>query len=357
MIGTLSSAPWAFDSHPLGWLALALVGVLYGLAIYGARRAGAVGASPTNRQRWFLTAALLTLAIALTWPVADLAAHSSLSALVVQRLLLTLAVAPLLLLATPAPVLSWLTRPPILDDALEFLTKPVVAVITFTAIVVGTLLTPAVAAQSSSAAVRAATDALLIFAGFVLWGPVLRHIPGASRTVAIGTAAYLFVQSVVPGFPALVFIFSKHPIYPAFAGSHSAIGLSPLNDQQLAGILAKLATIPVLWTVAWVVLTRAHKAEHGGTDDSPLTWADVERRLQRAERQEKRAMRSRFRPVNRSHPLRPLAGSSPTAPEATSPTSNPRPGPDDAPNRNKENEGQHRDEPPPPDESSHQAPM
>lgn len=308
MIGSADTAPWAFDAHLVAWAAVALVAACYVFAVSSARKHGVVGSAPNRKQRLCFAGALVSLAIALTWPVADLAAHWSLAALLVQRLILLLAVSPLLLLATPAPVLARLTRPALVDDALAFFTRPVVAVVTFTVIAVGTLLVPVVAAQASSAAVRAGVDALLLFGGFVLWGPVLRHIPGATRTAAIGIAAYLFVQSVVPGFPALIYIFSKHSIYPAFAQSHLAIGLSPLNDQQVAGVIAKLATIPVLWTVAWVVLTRAHRAEETG-DEEPLTWLDVERSLQRAERRDRRQSkaRHRFRPVNRSHPLRPLS--------------------------------------------------
>ena len=50
--------------------------------------------------------------MALTWPLADLAAHWSLTALVTQRLILVLVVAPLLLLGLPYDVIQWLTRPP-----------------------------------------------------------------------------------------------------------------------------------------------------------------------------------------------------------------------------------------------------
>ena len=49
--------------------------------------------------------------VALTWPLADLAAHWSLTALVTQRLILLMAVAPLLLLGLPYDVVQWLTRP------------------------------------------------------------------------------------------------------------------------------------------------------------------------------------------------------------------------------------------------------
>jgi cytochrome c oxidase assembly factor CtaG len=279
--------PYAFHLHLVAWIVVVAVGVVYVMAVRWVSRTSLPGTTPTSRQWWCLAGGLVTLAVALTWPVADLAAHWSLTALLVQRLLLILAAAPLLLLALPAPLIAALTRPAPVDRALEVLTRPVVAVVVFTVIAVGTLLIPVVAAQTSSGIVRAVVDAVLLFGGVVLWGPVLRHIPGASRPTAVGLAAYLFVQSVVPGFPSVIYVFARHPLYPAFAHAHAAIGLSAVADQQVAGVVAKVATLPVLWTVAYVALTRAARQDAIGSDNAVLTWAEVERQLQRAERREK----------------------------------------------------------------------
>ena len=65
--------------------------------------------------------------------------------------------------------------------------------------------------------------------------------------------------------------------------------MTPLLDQQLAGFLAKLTTIAVLWTVAFVIMTRAEAAENAGEDDEPLLWSDVEREIERADRRERRS--------------------------------------------------------------------
>lgn len=281
----MTGGPWAFHSHAAAWSALAVLGALFVLAGRPARR--------TRRQRWQLTGGLLALALSLTWPLADLAARWSLTALLVQRLLLTLVVAPLLLLSLPLPLLARLTRPAPIDALVDLFSRPPVAVLTFSAVVIGTLVTPAVQAQASSDAWRGVFDALLLFAGVVLWVPVIGHLPGARRTSPVGRAAYLVVQSVLPNFPAVVFIFARHPLYAAFAHAHRAIGLSAVVDQQLAGIVAKVGTLPVLWTAAYRALARAQRAEERGMDDEPLYWADVERALERNARAERRLGRSR----------------------------------------------------------------
>ncbi len=292
------TAPWAFHPHPAAWAAVALMGLLYVALVRRplARRRSGTGApaavTVTSRQWWQLAGALLALAVALTWPVADLAAHWSLTALLFQRMLLLLVAAPLLLLAVPVPVLARLTRPAGVDALVEFLSRPPVAVVVFSVVVVGTLAVPAVSAQASSVGWRGFFDALLLFAGIVLWVPALGRVPGARRTSPVGRAVYLVVQSVLPNFPAIVFIFSRHVLYAAFLHAHRAIGLAALNDQQLAGIVAKVGTLPVLWTAAWRALARAERAERRGVEE-PLTWAEVERALEREERAERRSGRAR----------------------------------------------------------------
>lgn len=275
----MTRSPWAFQLHLVTWVVLAAAVAGYALVVRHP--------APGRRQRWAFAGALLSAAVMLSWPVADIAARWSLTALVVQRLVLTLVVAPLVLQSLPVEVLARLTRPRLVDGAVDVLTRPPVAVATFFVIVVGTLAVPAVHAQTTSTALRGLFDALLLAAGIVLWMPALGRVPGTRPLSGAARAGYLVVQSVLPNFPAVIFVFARHPLYPVFAHAHAAIGLSPLNDQQLAGVVAKVGTLPVLWTCAWLALSRAQRADELGLDDPPLTWAEVERELERAERSER----------------------------------------------------------------------
>jgi putative membrane protein len=285
--------PWGFHLHLAAWAGLvALVLVASGVVRHVTGRVGGVsGSRPSRRQRGWFIGAVVALALAVTWPLGDLATHWSLTALVVQRLLLTLAVAPLLLLATPSAVSAALTRPAPVDAALSFVTRPVVAVVGFSAIVLSTLLPPCVAAESTSSLWRVVIDTTLLAGGVVLWAPVMRHLPGVHRTGEVGVAAYLFVQSIVPTFLAVIYVFSHHPFYGAFAHVHRAFPVSALVDQQVAGVVAKVGTLPVLWSAAWAALARGQRADSTERDLTPLTWADVERQLERAARAERLAAR------------------------------------------------------------------
>ncbi len=277
---TTSGSPWALRLHPGAWVVVLAAGVLYAWTI---RRPGY---SVTRGQAAAFVGSLVAALVALTWPLADLAATRSLTALVLQRLLLLLAVPPLALIGLPDQALARLTRPAAVDTVVQRASQPVVAIAVVTVIAVGTLTTGAVDAQATSWAARATLDLVLVVAGLVLWLPVLGRVPGIDRPSALGRGGYLIVQSIVPSFLAVVWIFARHPLYPAYAHPGTVAGLSPLLDQQIAGFTAKLGTIFVLWTVAFVIINRSERREEA--DAEPLTWADVERRLQRAERQRRR---------------------------------------------------------------------
>ncbi len=284
-----TAGPYAWDPHLLAWSVL-VISVL--AVVLGHRRLVRHGDRPivwTRHQIGLFSGACVTAAVALTWPMADVAAHWSLASLVAQRLLLVLAVAPMLLLGLPYDVLQWLTRPPLVDAVLVRLQRPAVAIIAVTVLLVGSMTPRLVAAQASSLVIRGVIDAVVVVAGLTLWLPVLGRIPGILRLRPVVRFGYLVAQAVVPAFLSFIFIFSTRPIYPVYAHSHLAIGLRPLNDQQIAGFLSKVSMLLVLLIVGAVVLARAPVADDELGPADPLVWADVERQFERADRRKARA--------------------------------------------------------------------
>jgi cytochrome c oxidase assembly factor CtaG len=278
---TAAADPFGWHLH-LVWL-LALPALVGGY-LWVTRRPG-WGA--TRRQKFLFVTGVIVLAAAVTWPLGDLAAHWLLMALVLQRLLLTLAVPPLLVTGTPRPVLASLTRPAPADAILRVAVRPIPAVLIVTVVAVGTLTTGAVSLAAHSDIARFAIELVVLASGLVLWAPVLSELPGTPGLSPLARGGYLIVQSIVPSFLSIVWIFARHNLYPSFTHREKVVGLSPLLDQQLAGFMAKLSTIAVLWTAAFVIMTRAETADARG-DDEELLWTDVEREIQRADRRQRR---------------------------------------------------------------------
>jgi cytochrome c oxidase assembly factor CtaG len=274
--------------HPLDWhlsIFWAVAGPALFLAYLRATRAPEL--RPTARQLSCFALGTLALLAAVMWPLGPLAAHWSLLALVVQRLLLMLAVPPLLVAGTPRPLLTSFTRPAPVDAVLRVAVRPVPAIIIVTVVAVGTLTTGAVSLATSSDSARVLFQLIVLLAGFILWAPVLAQLPGTSHLSALASGGYLIVQSIVPSFLCIVWIFARRPLYPAYGHHHTVAGLSPLLDQQLAGFLAKVSTIAVLWTVAFVIIKRAKVIDGAEEDAEPLIWSDVEREIERADRRDR----------------------------------------------------------------------
>ena len=192
---------------------------------------------------------------------------------------------------TPRPIIVRLTRPVAVDTVLRLVVKPVPAVGIVTVVAVGTLTTGLVSLAAGSEVARVVIQIVVLSSGFVLWAPVLTELPGRHPLSAMGRAGYLIVQSIVPSFLSVVWIFARRPLYASYDHHVRVLGMSPVLDQQLAGFLAKLSTIAVLWTVAFTLLTRSQVTAGTDEDPEPLIWSDVEREIERADRAEQRARR------------------------------------------------------------------
>jgi cytochrome c oxidase assembly factor CtaG len=284
--------PYEWEWHLVTWVFLLL---LVASVVLGHRHLVRSGTQPVQWARaevMNFAGACAAATVALTWPLADLAARWSLTALVVQRLILVLAVAPLLLMGLPYHLLERLSRPALVDATVKRLQRPSTAIIVVTVLTVVPMIPPLVQAQSSSAAVRAVLCLAMVVAGLVLWIPVLGRIPAVPRLSPMGRFGYLAAQAVVPAFLSFVLILAPHPLYNVYADSHAAIHLRQLNDQQIAGFVSKLTMLIVLLTVGGIGLIKspAHDAETGL--DERLLWADVQRQFERADRQSRRQGRA-----------------------------------------------------------------
>lgn len=279
--------PWA--GHPLAWAVVVVGAGAYALAL---RRLGPAHAPiegvVTRKQAAAFAGGMVALWLALGWPIADLSRNVSAIAHVVQQLLLVLAVPPLVLLGLPRWLLARATRSARVEAAVRVATHPALAIVVFNATMIAAWLPPIVAAEARWGGVGDAVHLLELIAGFVMWAPATRLVPGTRPLSAAARIGYLFAQSVVFNFPALILIFARHPIYAVYAAHvHAVFGIGGRADQQVAGAVAKIVGFGVLITTVGIILNRGWRAEEAGADPDPLLWEDVERELRRLERRSK----------------------------------------------------------------------
>ncbi len=291
--------PYEWEFHLATWLGLFLVVAVVVVAHRHLLRTGEHPIRWARHEVGVFVGACISSLVALTWPLADLAAHWSLTALVLQRLILLLAVTPMLLLGLPYDVVERITRPAAVDALLRRCRRPATAIILVTVLTVGSMVPPVVHVQSSSAVLRGVLALATVAAGLILWIPAVGRIPGLPRLRPMLRFGYLAAQAVVPAFLSFVLILAPHPLYASFARSHAAIDLRPLNDQQIAGFVSKLTMLIVLLTVASLGLVKTKPSDEEASLDEGLVWADVQREFERADRRQAHELRA----GTTSHPM------------------------------------------------------
>jgi putative membrane protein len=222
--------PYAWGLHAEATAAIALLVLAYGYAL---RRRPA----PRARVACFALAAVLLLATAVT-PLDALSYHL-LCAHLLQNVVLAEWAPALLVLGIPPTLAADLAR----VDALRLLTRPVVALPIWLATYSIWHLPAAYDAALERDWLLHLEHASYLAAGCLLWWSVLQdepwHVPSALR------AGYLFAAFLLGSPLGLLLALLPEPVYDYYADGGGLWGLSPLSDQQLAGLTmsAEQATV------------------------------------------------------------------------------------------------------------------
>jgi putative membrane protein len=114
-----------------------------------------------------------------------------------------------------------------------------------------------------------------------MWMPVLSPIVEIPRLRFSAQMLYLFAQSIVPTVPASFLTFGDTPIYRFYAVAAPMIGVDPVTDQRIAGLVMKLIGGFILWGFIAAVFFKWHAQDQLTGSDEPV-WQDVERQVMEA---------------------------------------------------------------------------
>ncbi|HUX86085.1 MAG TPA: cytochrome c oxidase assembly protein [Chloroflexota bacterium] len=189
---------------------------------------------------------VVLLIVALISPLDTLSA-TLFSAHMLQHMLLLYMVPPLLLVGLPAWALRPALRWPVVKRTLRFLTGPVPAIIIFNAVIVLWHMPFFWDAALVDPTVHGLEHICFLGAGLIAWWPIFSPLPEVPRLSYPAQMLYLFIQSLVPAIVGAFMTFSSIVIYPVYAETPKLWGMSPLVDQQIAGLLMKLLGTLFLW--------------------------------------------------------------------------------------------------------------
>jgi putative membrane protein len=245
---------WTWVPYPGVWVFIAA------LAVYLVRR-NAGGTTGTRRAA--LAAGLVVLWLALDWPLGALGSGYLASVHMLQFLLVAQIAPPLLLRGlSPAAFLA-LRQHRALWRVVEFVTRPVPALLFYSAIVVATHLPPITDALMTSQLGSFAIDLAWLLGGLVLWWPVVAPLPERPRFVHPLKIGYLMLgimfSPVNIGLSAFL-VYSPLPLYRTFELAPPLPGVASHDDQQVAGLLMSVGSSFIAMAAVSVLFFRWAKA-------------------------------------------------------------------------------------------------
>ena len=242
----------AWSRNPLIWAGLVGAALVYhrGCTAISRRR------RQTDRSRHILFGlGLLSVAIALVSPL-DALSSALASAHMVQHLMLTVVAAPLLAASAPVTFLLRGLPMPVRQSARRMRRSPLarsasllgrnaaVMAAVHTVVVWFWHVGSAYDAAVDSEAIHAIEHATLLATALALWSAIL-HIGGTIKTAGGAGILVLFGLSMQSAILGALLTFAPRPWYSSYTQTTAAWGLTPLADQQIAGV--------IMWVPAGVV--------------------------------------------------------------------------------------------------------
>ena len=179
---------------------------------------------------------------------------------------------PLLFFFLPRPALASVARTRWVRSALDFVTKPVVT-FGLWCLVYAVWHVPSLYDYTLTHQLTHDLEhATFVLVGFLVWYQLID--PAGHGMRVSGRLAFIVALFAAGQILAMVLIFSLEPLYPVYAAQpERLLGLSPLTDQRLAGIVMMLDQVVMLGTLAAVLLLSADRERRGSPDEKPSLTA------------------------------------------------------------------------------------
>lgn len=210
------------------------------------RKAGAGRGVP----RWRVAAfcgGMLALALALIWPL-DALSSAALSAHMAQHVMLTTVAAPLLAASAPIVTALWAFSPrwrralgaaarrAVVRRGRGALTLPLVAWAFYAAMLWGWHMPKPYQAAVEDELLHTLEHLGFLLGALLLWWTV--WLSARDRVLGQGSGIFLlFTTGMQEGLLGALFTFSGSTLYPIYDRAPGLLGITPLEDQQLAGVL------------------------------------------------------------------------------------------------------------------------
>jgi putative membrane protein len=241
---------------------LVLIGTVYWM-LTGALRSLFSEASPVHvGQRFLFFSGLFILFFALGSPLHVMGHDFLFSAHMLEQALVYMAAPPLLLLGTP----GWLVRPLFrlkLKRVSAVITNPFVAVLSFNGIFSLYHLPVVFDAVNGSAALHTFIHLILMVTSISMWWMIFSPLPVEGQLTHLKKMGYVILNGLVLYPACAAIIFAGVPLYATYREAALLVSfLTPLNDQQLGGVIMKLVQEGIFIVTLGVIFYSWYRKEN-----------------------------------------------------------------------------------------------
>lgn len=203
-------------------------------------------------------------------PLAFYGHHYSFSLHMVQQSIQYFIMAPLLLFGLPDHLIHTVLRHRLWGRIINFFTRPLLAVVLFNMLFSLYHVPLIFDAVSNNAFIHFVFHALLQLSAFGMWWPIFAPETGRKPLSYMMKIGYMFANGVLLTPACALIIFADHLLYKSYQNTLPFLNLfTPLEDQQLGGVLMKLIQEIVYGTVIGMIFYKWYRAENPPEPDQP----------------------------------------------------------------------------------------
>jgi putative membrane protein len=230
----------------------------------------------SGKTKGLFLLALLIYYFALGSPLA-LMAHELFSMHMLQMSLLYFVLPPLLLLGIPAYMWRPLLHLPLLHALGRFFTRPVFTLFFFNGVISLYHIPIVFDTIMRNHPLHYISHAILLFAAFCTWWPIACPVPEYDRVPSLHKLALIFGNGVLLTPACAMITFTDVILFKTYATMSPLIPvMSPLEDQQLGGVIMKIVQEIVYITAIGIVFLQWIRRERVQDTKELLAWNERE---------------------------------------------------------------------------------